>query len=482
VSSNPFKEIFGKQFFEFEYDQVAEILESINKSGVDSKQAIQYMKHYPLSVNEWKYLLENLSLEELQWMVRLGVEPHSNILGQYRKFLKEIEAEPDTINVLTHAQRRQHFFSLLNQVEKRGEITTDNYALRSKILNNVLGVNVEAYSPNGASTFGKHGLNTVSTELNHIQNGYGTYIWVMDAAEVLNKDAAVFTYMGNVDSLQGNSGEIGILSEADQVYEEALEGKLEGDIAQDLVREKLTRQSLRTGIDLHRATTLCLVPEEEFSEVIATIDHLNIPEDDKHFIRNQIVPYDQESDPLGNATLTDLRVNPQKYADRVRKNDPDFQLKKLRMTDTLLGATNIQKRPNGVGYKIREVPVIGRYDPRTYYDELLMVLARATEWNIEEYLQRFHKETLYPIVGLFRSVIAEGNEKKETEQEIISRVQSLATLLQKEINEVTAGEIQFLSSLGISLDGLQTTSKVEDALFKKFFPLASIGDILREQN
>lgn len=324
-----------------------------------------YLSLYPEQTI--RRLLDAVNLENASLLIQLISEkiPPNEIpylLGIGAEKLKMVDNH-NTIDLFTHAQRQDHFISILNQVEKSGNIDSSNYALRSKQENDLLGHHVVANSPNGKDS----ALPTISLNLNSVQNGYGDYVWIVPPFYLLQGDNS-FTSMMPLSQLglTQNDGEVGFSSEAIRDWQK-------NDSNSPEQYRQLVQNGKISGIDLSMPGVLCLVPESDYQNIMLYIDGMKIDEHKKIALKNQIIPH-KTSDPLGNDMLQTLRHRPEIFFKLTMGISDAEKAKELALRFDLTGAAErLESSSDNMGYVVKDFPTIDGYKAEDVAKDVFLI-------------------------------------------------------------------------------------------------------------
>ncbi len=427
--------------------------------------------------------LKNLNRQYRAESVSSALEKGVGIkdLPLYCEYQRSLEARQHMpgLDVLVHAQAKEHFFSILDQVAAAGDVNADSFALRSKEENNMLDIGVNAYSPNGRGGHFEQGLTTISMNNNEVQNGYGNFIWIMPTASVLSRDGFRFTSTAKVslNGLAGEAGEIGILTPAGEAIEQSFLGKDSSvrKIMLGEVRQRVASDKLEVGIDLHRPEVFCLVPMKELAAVVERINELPIAEEQKHSLRLQIIPY-RDDDELAIEMLAKIKANPQLFIDLVNRNGQILTAEQLALWESQLQAQNFVDVVGGVGYTYADVPQIDAVTISAEVQQMSLWEARADRLHLSELVAQMDKDVQvffwHHLTVLTQTYFSaeEDNHQKLKQAECRSAISKYREALLKTTDQLNDQEKMVLAQAGINVEKVAANQPVLSFFKNEYFP------------
>lgn len=228
------------------------------------------------------------------------------------------------ITLVTHALRAEHYLKMLATAEERGPET--GFQLRSKEENNILGIGVKSYSPNGRGAELEAGEEFVSTTLNAVAGLYGDIVFVGKASELLHKK---FSFRALDFSLQNGlhaRGELSVftqtgrkihaveqlalaekfvdekkLAQAQEIFQQVhnefpSSEQRSVDVRQNIttLRNQLEQeitQAPADGISLHNSNFICLVPEDQYQSILTAIEESSLHPTIQEALKAQLISF-----------------------------------------------------------------------------------------------------------------------------------------------------------------------------------------------
>lgn len=364
------------------YDASIERILELQNLGIDVQAFVKMIeKRGATSDSEFRSELRGIealiqrqgySIEQVNMALKEQIEPR--LFGPFIEHQERLKAaELTSIDLMTHAQRKEHFFQMLAEVERKGEVSSSSLVLRSKAMNEVLEHDVAAYSPVGQSLASQgSGLRTISANMNSVQNGYGEFVWIFLPEKILANGAS-FTALFPLDrgGLHDGNYEVGISSAADHIFEELL---LAGDSNMAaLETRKAISGGIEQGVPLDNSTAFCLVPYHEYGEVVLRIQGMQISAEDRKKLLRKVIPYSPQ-DSLANDMVAFLHNHPEDFLALAQNQDPETEMQDLFRQEEKIGPGWFRSREGGVGYEKRVIPEVSLGDIEAAYIAMHLAL------------------------------------------------------------------------------------------------------------
>jgi hypothetical protein len=272
---------------------------------------------------------------------------------------------------------------------------------------------------------------------------------------------------------------VGIYSSSGARLEELQHNGLSFEQAREEFRKEQQINPRAVGIPLKSKYIFCLVPTNEIKEIISFIDSMNLEENDKKFLKQQIIPYDSENDHLAEKIITDLKENPEKYWGMVdRQSDIATSSLEKATSVNVLESINYQKVIKDgkiLGVRSRKVPTFRSYaNPEMLSEEILLLQRKLNNFGLQNLVNSF-PESFLPIFLTFLRylIINMQNANNLNEEEIINEIRIFSLSFIKKIDDLEPHEKDLLLKSGIVLGKEDTSITLLDSLKKQYIPLAS---------
>lgn len=431
----------------FDRHEYAETILRDAPKGLDPNVLAKYVNNNEIPTYSFDRLVRKLDkdVHKADAAVRANLPEH--ILQGFMEW--KGDQVPARINFITHAQRKEHLFGLYDQVERAGRIDSKNYVLRSKGVNEVMGVEAKAYSPNSVANEQTGGGLIVDLSMNMYgaQSFYGNFIWVTLAGDVLSQKDYAFTNMAGPQ--YGFGGEVGVISPAAKLADKEIEKGTVREEALKVAKKEIEARNIPTGVALDKQFTFVLVPQDQYDEVLRKIDGLQIPDGDKSFLRSQIVSYNPEDDPLGSKLLENYQRNPTQFMEDMTRRGRKMDGQDLAVVEFKMYPQNFREARGSVGFEYQEWPELsgGFRGLDWLHRDLELIRSRLPDLELEDVYNQLNEAGKYLMLrnldGFVRSLPKEAD--------VVDQMSGVRSLLSKQVDQLSDDDKTLAENMKIDL-------------------------------